>query len=226
MQQLAALLDDLPEELHRQVFTHASWTDNRGVESYERLAFIGDSVLGLAVTTALLPRLEAARYGPGRLTKIRAQVVSGRTCRHVAERLGVPDRLRETVPPAFRETVEQLTANERVLASIMEAMIGAVYLQHGFDTTAPAVVEAFESEIARALSEPDDYKSRLQERIARRGGSLRYEVIEEEGPPHDRVFEIAVRIDDELLGHGSGRSKKDAEQEAARTALATIGEDG
>ncbi|MDX6639565.1 MAG: ribonuclease, partial [Solirubrobacteraceae bacterium] len=92
MQKLEALLDDLPEELSRQVFTHASWTDKRS-DSYSRLAFLGDSILGLAVTAHLFPRLEAERYGAGRLTKIRAQAVSGPACRTVAERLGVPERL-------------------------------------------------------------------------------------------------------------------------------------
>ena len=75
------------------MFTHASWTDNRA-DSYTRLAFLGDSVLGLAVTAHLYPRLAPDAYGAGRLTKIRAQAVSGRSCREVAERLGIPERLR------------------------------------------------------------------------------------------------------------------------------------
>src|SRR5580704_14872902 len=91
--QLRELLDALPEELAATVFTHASWTTRRA-DSYERLAFLGDSVLGLAVTTHLFPRLDAERFGPGRLTKVRAQAVSGRSCRTVAERVGVPGRLR------------------------------------------------------------------------------------------------------------------------------------
>ncbi len=86
------MLDELPAELSTPVFTHASWTSRRS-DSYERLAFLGDSVLALAVTSHLYPRLEADRFGPGRLTKIRAQAVSGRSCRTVAERLGVPERL-------------------------------------------------------------------------------------------------------------------------------------
>ncbi len=94
---LRALLDDLPDDLSRQVFTHTSWTD-RSSDSYERLAFLGDSVLGLAITAHLYPRLEAERYGAGRLTKIRAQTVSGSACRQVAERLGVPDRMRAVAP--------------------------------------------------------------------------------------------------------------------------------
>ena len=90
-------MDALPEDLARQVFTHASWTERRS-DSYSRLAFLGDSVLSLAVTSHLYPRLEAERYGAGRLTKIRAQTVSGPSCRAVAERLDVPRRLREAAP--------------------------------------------------------------------------------------------------------------------------------
>jgi ribonuclease-3 len=99
VQQLTALLDDLPPDLSTQVVTHASWTERRS-DSYARLAFLGDSVLGLAVTAHLFPRLEAERYGAGRLTKIRAQAVSGPSCRAVAERLGVPERLAAAAPRA------------------------------------------------------------------------------------------------------------------------------
>ena len=133
--------------------------------SYERLAFLGDSVLGLAVTTFLYPRLEAERYGAGRLTKIRAQTVSGPSCRNVAERLGVPERLRAAAPPDVAgPATEQLTRTERVLASVIEAVIGACYLEFGYEEVAAAVVEAFAPEIEHALSHPVDFKSALQER--------------------------------------------------------------
>src|SRR5882757_7865490 len=95
--QLRGLLDQLSPEQLTPVFTHSSWTTRRS-DSYERLAFLGDSVLSLAVTTHLFPRLEAERFGAGRLTKIRAQTVSGRSCRKVAERLGVPERLLASAP--------------------------------------------------------------------------------------------------------------------------------
>ncbi|HEX3452147.1 MAG TPA: ribonuclease III domain-containing protein, partial [Solirubrobacteraceae bacterium] len=98
MMLLGELLDELPEELARQVFTHASWSE-RPSGSYTRLAFLGDSVLALAVTAYLYPLLEADRFGAGRLTKIRAQAVSGVSCRAVAERLGLPRRLRAAAPP-------------------------------------------------------------------------------------------------------------------------------
>jgi ribonuclease III len=165
---LAELLDRLQPDSLSVVFTHSSWTARRS-ESYERLAFLGDSVLGLAVTTHLFPRLDADRFGPGRLTKIRAQAVSGRSCRAVAERLGVPERLRAAAPAAAAPGIEALISTERVLASVIEAVIGACYLAFGYDTTAVAVVAAFEPEIEDALEHSVDYKSALQERLARRG---------------------------------------------------------
>ncbi len=215
---LRDLLEALPEDLQRQVFTHASWTERRS-DSYSRLAFLGDSVLGLAVTTYLFPRLDEDRFGAGRLTKIRAQAVSGPSCRAVAERLDVQSRLRATAPEGVGQSAATLVETERVLASVIEAVIGAVYLENGYDRTAEAVVEAFMPEIERALQHPVDFKSTLQERLARRGETVVYEVTEELGPPHDRTFEVVALVEDEAVGRGSGRSKKHAEQDAAQAAL-------
>jgi len=213
------LLEQLPADLARQAVTHASWTDHRA-ESYERLAFLGDSVLGLAVTTELFPRLDAEAYGAGRLTKIRAQAVSGRSCRAVAERLGLPSRLRIAAPPDVPlAALEALVSTERVLASVIEAVIGACYLAYGFETTAAAVREAFAPEIEQALERPADFKSALQERLARRGATVIYEVVAETGPPHERIFEVAAHVADTVVAHGTGRSKKEAEQAAAAAAL-------
>jgi ribonuclease III len=218
---LADMLDRLQPEALTAVFTHSSWTARRS-GSYERLAFLGDSVLGLAVTTHLFPRLDADRFGPGRLTKIRAQAVSGRSCRAVAERLGVPERLRAAAPPAAAPGIDALISTERVLASVIEAVIGACYLEFGYDATAQAVVAAFEPEIENALEHSVDYKSALQERLARRGELVSYEVVEEHGPPHDRTFTVTASIRGREIGSGVGRSKKDAEQEAAQSALDTM----
>lgn len=218
MMLLAELLEDLPEDLARQVFTHASWSERRG-DSYTRLAFLGDSVLSLAVTTHLYPRLEAERFGAGRLTKIRAQAVSGVSCRAVAERLSLPDRLRAAAPAGAGESAEALVGTERVLASVIEAVIGACYLQNGYERTAEAVVEAFIPEIEDALEHPVDFKSALQELLAQRGAEVSYEVAEESGPPHERTYAVLARVDGQELGRGRGRSKKQAEQEAARAVV-------
>ena len=215
---LQQLLDELPAELSTPVFTHASWTSRRS-NSYERLAFLGDSVLALAVTSHLYPRLEADRFGPGRLTKIRAQAVSGRSCRVVAERLGVPDRLAAAAPPGVSSTVPALVGTERVLASVIEAVIGACFIAFGYERTAAAVVAAFAPEIEDALEHPVDFKSALQERLARQGALVSYDVVDEQGPPHDRVFSVSATIGGVEVARGRGRSKKDAEQEAAQLAL-------
>jgi ribonuclease-3 len=219
MKLLEELLEDLPEELEKQVFTHASWSE-RSSDSYTRLAFLGDSVLGLAVTTHLYPRLEAERFGAGRLTKIRAQAVSGPSCRVVAERLEVPRRMRAAAPAGVEANATMaMLETERVLASVIEAVIGACYLNAGYERTAAAVVEAFEPEIEQALEHPLDFKSALQELLAQRGAEVSYAVTDEAGPPHDRTFTVAANVAGEALGSGSGRSKKHAEQEAARKAV-------
>jgi ribonuclease-3 len=218
MKLLAELLEELPEDLARQVFTHASWSERRA-DSYARLAFLGDSVLALAVTTHLYPRLEAERFGAGRLTKIRAQAVSGPSCRAVAVRLGLPQRLREAAPAGVRDSAVALVETERVLASVIEAVIGACYLHAGYERTAQAVVEAFTPEIEEALEHPVDFKSALQELLARRGEEVSYTVRGEDGPPHERIYTVAANVSGRELGSGRGRSKKHAEQEAAREAV-------
>ena len=209
---------ELPEDLYRQVFTHASWTARRS-DSYARLAFLGDSVLALSVTTHLYPRLEAEQFGAGRLTKIRAQAVSGPACRAVAEQLGVPELLRAAAPAGTAAGAAAVVETERVLASVIEAVIGACYLHAGYERTAEAVVEAFAPEIEEALENPVDFKSALQELLARRGAAVSYEVTGEDGPPHERTYAVIARVDGRELGSGSGRSKKHAEQEAARVAV-------
>jgi ribonuclease-3 len=218
---LLELLEELPEELYRQVFTHASWSERRS-DSYSRLAVLGDSVLGLAVTAHLYPRLEAERFGAGRLTKIRAQAVSGPACVAVAERLGVPERLQAAAPEGAGQSAATVIGTDRVLASVIEAVIGACYLHNGYETTAAAVVEAFPPEIEQALMNPVDFKSTLQERLARAGDIVTYEVTSELGPPHDRTFEVEASVDGRVVGRGTGRSKKAAEQEAARGALENL----
>ena len=198
------------------MFTHASLSERRS-DSYERLAFLGDSVLSLSVTAYLYPRFEAERYGAGRLTKIRAQAVSGRACKEVAEELGLPERLEAAAPASAPAAA--LTRTERVLASVLEAVIGACYLAFGFERTAEAVVEAFQEQVEEALEHPEDNKSALQELLARRGDTVDYTVTDETGPPHNRTFEVAATVNGDVVGRGTGRSKKDAEQAAARAAL-------
>jgi ribonuclease-3 len=213
---LQDLLEALPEGLRMQAFTHASWADHRA-QSYERLAFLGDVVLSLAVSTHLLPRFE--RYGAGRLTKVRAQAVSGPACARVAGGLGVPERLRAAAPEGLGRSAEALVDSERVLASVCEAIIGAAYLAFGLERVAPAVVAAFAPAVDEALAHSIDYKSLLQERLARRAERVEYRTLEGSGPAHDRTFTVAAEVEGRELGRGTGRTKKAAEQEAAGQAL-------
>ena len=214
---LEELLHELPEALRRQAFTHSSWVEHKP-EAYERLAFLGDVVLSLAVSDHLFPRFE--RYGAGRLTKVRAQAVSGASCARVARALGVPDELRRAAPAGSTgRTADMLVASERVLASVCEAIIGAAYVSFGLERTAPAIVESFRGEIEQALENPVDYKSVLQERLARRAALVDYRTVSEEGPAHDRSFIAVAEVDGQELGRGEGKTKKAAEQEAALHAL-------
>jgi ribonuclease-3 len=214
---LAELFADVPEELRRQALSHSSWVETR-TNSYGRLAFLGDSVLGLSVAALLFT--DHPESDIGELTKILNQAVSGRACAEVARELGLPELLADRAPDdGDGLPVETLLASERTLASVCEAVIGACYLSHGFEPTSRAVVEAFNEEVRQATRERLDFKSELQERLARDGETVNYEVTGEEGPPHDRRFEIRATVDGDEIGTGSGRSKKEAEQAAAQRAL-------
>ena len=213
----AELFADTPEELRRQALSHSSWVEAR-IESYGRLAFLGDSVLGLSVATLLFDEHPDADIGE--LTKILNQAVSGRACAEVARELELPEMLAERAPKEGEGLpVETLLASERTLASVCEAVIGACYLAHGFERSSEAVVEAFKEEVEQATRERLDFKSELQERLARDGETVSYEVANEVGPPHDRRYEIRATVDGDEIGSGSGRSKKEAEQAAAHRAL-------
>ena len=215
---LAALIAELPEEDRRRALTHTSWTDKR-VDAWGRLAFLGDSVLGLALAAELFRRYP--RSDIGRLTKIHGQAVSGRACAEVAVWLGVPAWL-EQLEPDGREGgigAAALVESERAMASITEALIGACWLEVDPERTSAALLKAFEPQIELAGATLLDFKSALQERLARRGRTVRYDVVGQEGPPHERVFTVEAVSDGESLGTGDGSSKKAAEQAAAAEAI-------
>ena len=215
---LLGLIAELDPEMRLQALTHSSWTERR-VRSWGRLAFLGDSVLGLAVAEHLFTRFP--RSDIGRLTKIHGQAVSGRACAEVAVELGVPAMLDEAYPEDFDGGLApaELTGSERAMASIVESLIGACYLQFGLQRTAEALLAAFAPQIDLASGTLLDFKSALQEQLARRGHRVRYEVTEESGPPHAKTFRVEARDGDTVLGTGTGSSKKAAEQAAASEAL-------
>ena len=202
------------------MFTHSSWAPSRA-ESYERLEFLGDSVLGLAIARELYERFPD--YPEGRMAKLRAHVVSRQSCAAVGRVLDLGGRLVARGGEAVSvEELERLSTNRNVLAALVEAALGALYLEHGFERIRPAVLSAFADRIDYALTTYVDYKTELQEELGRRGLSVTYSVLDVEGPPHDRRFTSAAVIGGEHEGIGRGSSKKAAEQNAAREALAKV----
>lgn len=216
--QLAALFEALPPSRRAEALTHLSWTERR-VDSYERLAFLGDSVLGLALAQELHERYEDDDIG--RLTKVHGQAVSGRACAEVAEALGLPGQILDAEPAGVEGGIaaDELLRGERAMASVCEAVIGACYLEYGYERTAAAIVGAFAGQIELGAGTLLDFKSALQERLARTGRTVTYEVVAEEGLPHERRFEVEARVGSDVLGAGAGGSKKAAEQAAAQKAL-------
>lgn len=221
-QELARLFEALPAKLRGQALAHSSWVRHRA-DSYGRLAFLGDSVLGLAIAESLFAA--HPRSDIGHLTKVHGQAVSGRACAEVAAELGLAESLREAAPAGVEGGIdaESLLASERALSSVCEAVIGACYLHHGFEATAEATVAAFADQIEIATEQLIDFKSALQEALARDGARVTYAVAGEAGPPHDRRFEVVADVGGRTIARGEGRSKKAAEQAAAAAALERIG---
>ena len=158
---------------------------------------------------------------------MRSHVVSRATCADVARKLELGKRLVEQAGSSqTEEELERLSRNRNVLAAVIEAALGALFLQHGFAAIEDAIVDAFSEEIEHALTTRVDNKTDLQELLARSGTHVTYTEISVEGPPHERRFTCAAIIDGEELGRGEGATKKAAEQEAAREALAKLDADG
>jgi len=202
------------------VFTHTSWAPDRA-SSYERLEFLGDSVLELAVARELYESYPD--FTEGQLAKIRSHVVSRASCAVVARELGLGERMADRAVSVPQDELTRLSRNRNVLAALLEAALGALFLEYGFEQIEDSVVGAFVGRIEYALTTHVDHKTELQEALARRGQSVTYSVLEVDGPPHDRTFTCAAVIDGEEVGVGKGPSKKAAEQEAAREALARLG---
>ncbi|MSO58361.1 MAG: ribonuclease III, partial [Thermoleophilia bacterium] len=198
---------------------HPAWTSDR-ISSYERLEFLGDSVLELAIARALYDRFPD--FDEGDLTKIRAHVVSRHACAAVARELGLGELLVERAGDIPAPELERIARSRNVLAALLEAAIAAVYLEHDFEHVEAAVVAAFDARIVFAQTGDVDSKTALQERLARSGRQLVYEVVEVEGPVHERVFVCAAVIEGERIGQGRGSTKKAAEQLAAFETLAVL----
>jgi len=175
----------------------------------------------LAIARAVFDRFPDA--SEGRLAKVRAHVVSRQSCAAVAKGLGLGQQLAEFAGDIPADELQRISRSRNVLAAVLEAAIAAVYLEHGFEKIEPAIVGAFSERIEYARSSHVDYKTELQEALARSGKQVHYTVLEVEGPPHDRRFVCAAHVAGAQLGIGRGSTKKAAEQEAARQALDALG---
>jgi ribonuclease-3 len=202
-------------DLLRLALTHRSWcAEHAGDESNERLEFLGDSVLGLAVTDHLFATYPGVPEG--QLAKVRAAVVSAPTLASVANELDLGADLRL----GKGEEMSGGRLTQSILADATEAVIGAVYLDGGWEIARDLVVRLLTDRITLAAEGPggEDFKTRLQELAARRFDSAPVYVLSEEGPDHGKRFFATVLVAGEPLGRGDGTSKKQAEQEAARAA--------
>lgn len=205
--------------LVEQALTHRSALAEGVTQSNERLEFLGDAVLGLIVTEELYTRFPDRTEGE--LSRARALVVSRRTLAQVAKQLGVDQVLRLSAG----EEAQGGRQRSSILSDAVEALIAAVYLQAGLDEARRFVLRVLGDVIQRApdASRAHDYKSRLQEKThALLRETPEYEVISAIGADHDKTFYVQVRLGGVALGMGTGKSKKDAEQAAAREALAKL----
>jgi ribonuclease-3 len=209
----------LAAELLERALTHRSYAyENGGLPTNERLEFLGDSVLGLVVTETLFrahPELSE-----GKLAKLRAAVVNARALADVARTIG----LGEHIKLGRGEESTGGRNKSSILSDTVEAVIGAVYLSGGFESARSVVHLLFDPlmETAAGLGAGLDWKTSLQELAAEHSLGVPEYVIEDAGPDHAKTFTAAVEVGDSRYGHGTGRSKKEAEQQAAETAYREI----
>lgn len=208
--------------LLRQALIHGSFSNENSTLApvpNERLEFLGDAVLDLVVATRLY--LDFPDFSEGEMTRLRAVLVRRDTLARVAKSISLGDYL-------YLGKGEDATGGRNKtanLAGALEAVIGAVYLDQGPETVTTLILRLFDVELRKAVIIHSDanYKSELQEILqAREQRTPSYHVIETSGPDHNKMFTVEVRLDDIILGRGSGKSKKAAETAAAETALKSL----
>ncbi|MBS4207655.1 ribonuclease III [Bacillus sp. FJAT-50079] len=206
------------QKLLMQAFTHSSYVNEhrkKPHEDNERLEFLGDAVLELTVSQYLFKKFPL--MSEGELTKIRASIV----CEPSLVKFATELNFGETVLLGKGEEMTGGRSRPALLADAFEAFVGALYLDQGLEATISFLEKSVYPQVdAGAFSHVMDFKSQLQENIQRDGiGVLEYKILLEEGPAHNRTFVSQVLLNNEVLGEGSGRSKKEAEQHAAQMAL-------
>lgn len=195
--------------LYKTAFTHTSYSNEHiNCESYERLEFLGDAVLELIISDYLY---KERHLEEGTMTKMRSSYVCEEACATYSKELGFD----KYIYLGSGET----EASSTILADVFESFIGATYLDQGFAFTSKFVLNIITKYINKGIDFLHDYKSELQELVQTVKKSVIYEVIDERGPAHDKIFTCQVRVDDVIMGTGTGTSKKSAEQQAAKVAL-------
>ena len=206
------------KKLLHTALTHSSFANEHGVESYERLEFLGDSILGWITADFLYTTY---KYMPeGKMTKLRAEHVSEQALYPVAVRLGIGNHLRLSRGEEFSGGRNRIS----ILADTIEALIAAIYLDSGIDAAKKFIFEnVFDSFDADAGGQHNDFKSELQELVQKDVGSaIEYELLSQSGPDHDKHFVFSVSVNGKVLGTGEGKSKMEAEQAAAQKALEVL----
>lgn len=199
-------------ELYETALTHTSYANEHGLESYERLEYLGDAVLELVMSEYLYKNTD---FKEGKMTKIRANYVCENALNEYSLKIGLNEDLRlgngeEASGGKFRKAI---------VADIYEAFIGALFLDKGLDVAKNFIYETAISYVKDNIDLFDDYKSELQELVQTDKRSLEYVIVDEQGPAHNKVFKAIVKIDNIIYGEGTAHSKKEAEQEAAKNAL-------
>lgn len=194
--------------LYTTSVTHSSFTnENPSYPDYERLEFLGDAVLEIIISEYLY---KERKLEEGLMTRMRASYVCEEACATYAKEIGLDEDIR---------VGSGETLNQTITADVFEAFVAALYLDQGFEFTKEFVLNIITKYIEQGVDFLHDYKSTLQELVQTEKRSLVYEVINEEGPSHNKKFTSVVKIDDIIMGKGTGNSKKASEQEAARDAL-------
>jgi ribonuclease III len=210
-------------DLLRSALTHKSFNEggmNRGADN-ERLEFLGDSVIGMAITDYIFRRCRDNSEGD--LAKMRAHLVSSNLLFKVAKTIG----LGSYILLGRGEEKNQGRRNPKIVSSTFEALIGAMYLDSEFQTASAIIISLFKEFLEQLLSRElriNDYKSELQELIQKHKNILPcYQVVAENGKPPDKLFKVAVFLESSEIGSGWGKNRREAEQEAALIALKNIG---
>ncbi len=200
--------------------THPSATEGRSVKfSYERLEFLGDSILGALVANEAFHRF--SDLDEGGLTRIKVALVSGASLSGVAEKLGFAD----IIVFGSSETGTGRRGLHSALENVYEAVVAALYLDGGVDVAGAFVERTLIPKMSLSLArEPENPKSALQEKLQEGGITPTYRLVETQGPPHDRTFVAQVYAGDKGLAQGVGRTKKEAESQAAKSTLARLSE--